>query len=368
MNAVLRPVPDRRLHPVKRLLKPLVAPAVFDFWASRVDRTWTWERPLARLVGREPAARDAVTLVLKPNRHWHGFQPGQHLNLGAEIDGARITRSYSLVDLPRADGRIAITVKAIEGGKLSQHLCHVAKPGDVFELGPAFGDMTLPAQPQGPLLLLAAGSGITPLMALTRALAAQGMPVPLTLLYWARSRDEFCFLDELRALAARHPNFRLSLLLTREPAQAADEHVGRIDEALLSSLVYGIAAQQVLACGPGGFVETARTLLADRVVSFQAEAFSPQPVAITDTGTVQVRLARRGRTLQVPRGQSLLSALEAEGIKPAAGCRMGICNTCACGKRAGGTRHLPTGELTHEPMSALKLCINSAVTDLELDL
>jgi hypothetical protein len=60
--------------------------------------------------------------------------------------------------------------------------------------------------------------------------------------------------------------------------------------------------------------------------------------------------------------------LEAEGFKPASGCRMGICNTCACGKSSGVTRHLHTGELFHEPASALKLCISSASTDLVLDL
>ena len=63
-----------------------------------------------------------------------------------------------------------------------------------------------------------------------------------------------------------------------------------------------------------------------------------------------------------------LEALEAAGMKPRSGCRMGICNTCACGKSSGSTRHLPSGELLHEPTQALKLCIHSAATDLELDL
>ncbi len=363
MNALLKPasrVPSR----LKRLLKPVVAPPVFDFWASQLDSTWSWERPLARLVARHPAARDAMTLILKPNRHWTGFQPGQHLNLSAEIDGTRVTRSYSLTELPRADGRIAITVKAIEGGKLSRHLCHDARIGEVFSLGPAFGDMRLPEHPAGSYLFLAAGSGITPLIALTRGLAAQGMPAPLTLMYWARTRDELCFVDELNALAAAQPRFKLRIVLTREAGQAQ----GRISENLLASCVDDVAAQQVMACGPGGFVDTARDLLASRVRSFQAEAFTPPPAAFADTGTVQVKLLASGRTLRLSRGQPLLTALEAEGLKPASGCRMGICNTCACGKGSGITRNLNTGDLTDEPVSALKLCISSAVSDLVLDL
>lgn len=372
MNAQIRPV-RRGPSPLRRLFRPLIKPDVFDFWASRFDRSWTWERPLGRLVARESASRDAVTLLFKPNAHWTGFQPGQHVNLGVDVDGTRLTRSYSLTEPTRTDGLLAITVKAIEGGRVSQHLSRDAKLGDVFELGPAFGEMTLPARPQGALLFLAAGSGITPLMALTRQLAGHGMPADLTLVYWARQRDEFCFLDELRALAAVQPRFRLRLMLTREPAQAADEGEGRIDAELLSTLGLSLAdqslaAQQVLACGPGGFVDAARGLLGERAKSFQAEAFTPPPIAIDDTGDVEVHLRRSGRRLRLPRGQSLLTALEAEGLKPASGCRMGICNTCACGKFSGSARQLHTGELMHEATSALKLCIHSAATDLELDL
>lgn len=367
MNAQIRP-PARRPGPLKRLIRPLVKPDVFDFWASRLHRTWTWDRPLARLVAREAASTDAVTLLFKPNRHWAGHRAGQHVNLGIEIDGVRLTRSYSLTAPPRADGLLPITVKAIEGGKVSRHLCHDARMGDIVDLGQAFGEMTLPASPRGAFLLLAAGSGITPLMALVRDLAGQGMPTDTTLLYWVRRREEACFLDELRSLAAVHPRFHFRLLLTREAAQAADEAEGRIDDALLGAHVGDLSARQVMACGPGGFVETARSLLAPRVAAFQAEAFTAPPVTVVDEGEVDIRLRRSGRTLRVPRGQSLLVALEQHGLKPPAGCRMGICNTCACGKSSGSTRHLPSGEFLHEPTQALKLCVHSAATDLELDL
>jgi len=350
------------------MVQPLVAPPVFDFWASRFNRAWSWDRPLARIVGVRAESADATTLLLRPNRHWGGFTAGQHLNVSAEINGVRVTRSYSLTEAPRADRRIAITVKAIEGGKLSGHLYREARVGDVLELGPAFGDMTLPSAPSGPWLFLAAGSGITPLMAMTRDLASRGMPVPLTLVYWARTRGELCFADELRALATKHANFTLQIVLTRETSLVEGESGGRIDAALIDALVGDTGAQQVFACGPGGFVETARTLLDSRVTSFHAEAFTAPPRVVEDKGSVQVTLARSGRVLELPRGQSLLTALEAEGLRPVSGCRMGICNTCSCGKQSGATRHLHTGELTEEPVSALKLCISSASTDLVLDL
>lgn len=373
MNAALHPASHRPRSRLRRLIAPLVVPQVFDFWASRLHPTWSWERPLARIVGRSEASADAVTLLLAPNRHWAGrrhepARPGQHLMIGARIDGALVSRSYSLSEAGRADGRIAITVKAIEGGKLSRHLHRDARVGDVLELGPAFGEMTLPARVDGPWLFVAAGSGITPLMAMTRQLAAQGMPVPLTLLYWARRREELCFVEELRAIAAAHPNFRVRFLLTRQEPQAADEDAGRIDGSLLDTHVDDLAARQVYACGPGGFVASARELIQARAQAFAAEAFTPPPRAVEDTGTVAVTLARSGRTLELARGESLLTALEAQGLKLNSGCRMGLCNTCSCGKSSGATRHLHTGDVHAEPVSSLRLCVNSATSDLVLDL
>lgn len=371
MAAVSPFVPPSRPGLLGRLAGVMLAPEAFDFWASRLHPIWSWSRPLARIVERRAESRDTCTLVLQPNRHWRGFLPGQHLNVSAEIDGARVTRSYSLSDAPRADGRIAITVKAIPGGKLGRHLCEVARVGDVLDLGPAFGDMTLPAKPDGAWLFLAAGSGITPFMAMLRAQAAAGMPVPITLAYWARSRDEQCFVDELRGLAARHRNFTFAPVLTRDAVADDDARQARIDAALLDAICPDLATRRVFACGPDGFVAAARSLAGTRAKTFHAEAFTP-PARIAaeaeDVGQVTLTLARSGRTLDVPRGVSLLSALEDAGLKPASGCRMGICNTCACGKRAGVTRHLHTGDVEHEPVSALRLCTNSARTDLVLDL
>ena len=359
---------DHSFRPrVQRLVAPLVAPPVFDFWAAKVDRSWSWERPLARIIDRRQESADAVTLTLRANGHWRGFNAGQHINVTAEIDGVRVTRSYSPSSAPGSRRMLQITVKAIDGGRLSRHLCRIARVGDVLELGQAFGAMTLPSPP-GPLLFLAAGSGITPLMSLVRQLAGQGMPAPLTLFYSARTRSELCFLEELRALAAAHPGFVVHFVLTREAAGAADEREGRIDAGMLREFCSDLAQRHVFACGPGGFVASAQALVATEAASFLAEAFTPPPSTIEEGGQVQVTLARSGRTLDVPRGQSLLSALEAQGLRPASGCRMGICNTCSCAKRSGQTRHLHTGELTAEPVTALKLCISGATTDLVLDL
>lgn len=345
---------------------PLVSTALFDFWAARISPTWTWNRPLGRILAREPAASDAVSLLIRPNRHFRGFAPGQHLNIGVEIDGRRLVRSYSPSAPRREDGSFRITVKRIEGGKVSTHLCEHARVGDVLGLGESFGDLALPASDGKPNLLLAAGSGITPMMALFAGLVAQAKPAPTTLLYFTRSRDQRCFVNELRAIAKRQPALDVRFVLTRDAARDDDEAEGRLCASQVAPWL--AAPAHVLACGPTGFVTSARDLLGGHAASFAAESFSPPVADATDTGSVDVRLMRSGRTLQVPRGQSLLEALEAAGLSPESGCRRGLCNTCACGKAAGSTRHLLTGEVEHEPVSALRLCVSSARSDLVLDL
>ena len=364
MSALPAP-PASRPGRLRRLIGPLVTPVVFDYWASRVHPLWRWDRPLARVVEKHPASADAVTLVLQPNRHWQGVQAGQHVLVGAEIDGALVRRSYSPSATDRA-GRVSITVRRIAGGRLSTHLAERTQVGDLLDIGPAFGAMLLPSA-STPCLFLAAGSGITPLMALIRARAAQGMSAPVTLLYWARRREELCFVAELRALAAQHAGFTVRFVLTGEAATADDEADGRIDAAQLAALG-PLPTHCAYACGPSGFTAAAATLLDGQVARFMSEAFTPPARDDRTDGSVQVTLAGSGRHLTLPRGVNLLEALEAQGLKPAHGCRMGLCNTCACGKASGRTRDLSTGALHDEPTAALKLCVSSAVSDLVLDL
>lgn len=337
---------------------PWVTEAFFDFWSTRFHPLWTLRRPLARLVSRRAEGSAAVTVVLQPNRHFPGLLPGQHVNISVEVDGRRTTRSYSPTVLP--DGRLEITAKLVRGGKVSAWLAGGMPIGATLDISPAFGDMTLAAGASQPLLLLAAGSGITPMRALLRQRDAAGMPVPVDLVYWIRERGEQCFATELAAIAARHSSFRLHLAVTGE----GTPRVGGYDLSAIGDL----ASRRVLACGPAGFVHAARDRLDGNVAAFEAEAFSLPELADVETGEVELELSRSGRRLRVPRGTPLLTALEAEGINPPSGCRMGVCNTCVCEKGQGVVRNTLNGDYTSEPSTRIKLCVNSASTDLILEL
>lgn len=352
-----------------RLLTPLVDPATFDFWVQKINPLWSWDRVLARVVELRREAEDAVSLVLQPNRHFQGFLPGQHLHVSADVQGRRTTRSYSFTQPPQADGRLHITVKHLEGGKLSSHLFSHARVGDVLELSQAFGSMTLPAPATNDLCFLAAGSGITPLMALTRAWAQAGAHNALSLMYWARTQAQMCFADELRKLAQQWPQLHLHLFTTHEREGVPCAEQGLLSADLLQQHVPDLAQRQVLACGPGGFVQTARALC-DKARAFMGEGFTPPALATDSTGpaTVEVHLSQSQRTVTVPTGVSLLEALEAAGLNPAHGCRMGVCHTCSCTRTSGTTQNLQTGALESETGLDVRLCVSRARTPLTLDL
>lgn len=356
---------------IARLLSPLLPSLVLEFWAGRLNPLLSLERVRAEVVERRVEARDTVTLLLQPNRLFKGFRPGQHVNVTVEVNGARLTRSYSPSDIPRADGRLAITVRQEEGGKVSTQLCQHTRPGDIVELGQAFGEMILPANPAGDYLLLAAGSGITPLMSLTRALLADDAPVTVTLAYWAQTRADLCFLNELQALAGRDRRFRLLTVLTREPVLLKGELNGRLSAEFLAAQLPDLATQQVMACGPFGFADSARQLLQGRVQSFTAEAFTLPQIPDADADAeraVTVTLTRSARTVTLSSAQTLLDGLEAQGIRPESGCRMGICHTCSCRQQSGSSRNRLTGEMQDEAGSQVRLCISRPQTDLTLDL
>lgn len=353
---------------LKNIIKPFVSPPVFDFWASKIRSNASWKTPRATVVERRVEARDAVTLVLKPNGHFNGFKPGQHINVTADVAGVRCTRSYSLTGVPQKSRLLSITVKRVGGGKVSTELCQHTRAGDVLEIGSAFGDMTVPEDYDGQWLLLAAGSGITPLMSIVRALTASTLRHDVTLMYWVRTRADLCFFQELRDLSLSQPRFHLHCILTREPEMLADDVQGRPSLSLFESLLTDMDKQRTYACGPAGFVDAVQELIGDRVASFESESFTPVRVPQTDVGTVRVALTKSERTVEISAGKTILQGLEDAGIHPPSGCRRGICNTCACVKGDGLTENILTGDVLDSPASALRICVSAARSDLSLDL
>lgn len=340
----------------------------WDYWRGLLQPGWSPHGNTARLLRREAASADSETLWLKPFRRLRDWQPGQHLTFGFELDGRRFQRSFTLTSLPEAR-EIAITARRMPGGRFSDWLEQAGR-GERMHISEPWGGMAfeLPEAPQR--MLMAAGSGITAAMAQVRAAAARGQLAGLSLAYWVRERAEACFVEELRALQARFPEFQFRLFLTGDAPQAAHEHAGRFDESTLAVLPNQAQGAEVLACGPVGFIARVEALLRGAAARIATETFAPPVLRLPDVpaATVALTLRKSGRVISIPTDTPLLAALEAAGLKPEHGCRQGLCGRCVCAKAEGIHVDLRDASIHPEASASLKLCISAARTDLSIEL
>jgi ferredoxin-NADP reductase len=193
---------------------------------------------------------------------WPGHRPGQHVDvrLTAE-DGYQAQRSYSIASAPD-DRRVTLTVERIEDGEVSPFLVDELRAGDRFELrGPIGGYFVWEAGTGGPLLLVAGGSGVVPLMAMTRHRAATGDRTPARLLYSARSLEDVIYREELGELSARGDGLEVVYTLTRECPSGWTGFERRADADLLAEAGFAERGALAYVCGPTGFVETVASAL-----------------------------------------------------------------------------------------------------------
>ena len=203
-----------------------------------------------------------------------------------------------------------------------------------------------------------------------RELMESQFPYPVTLLYYAKNRDEFIFQAELEAIAKHFPQVRVYLINTRETA--SDNHLsGHLREEHLQRAL-NFTPEHVFICGPNALREAAEALIAenyDHRPACHSESFGlvVKPGAGTENAQ-PVRLTKSHKTIECGPDTPLLEAAEQNGLSPNYGCRMGICHTCKCKKSSGIVRNAVTGKVSGNDEEEIQLCISIPETPVELDL
>ncbi|HEV8536201.1 MAG TPA: ferredoxin reductase [Candidatus Limnocylindria bacterium] len=242
-----------------------------------MKRPLEWQIATVTVIRSETPEVKTLTLALPD---WTPHRPGQHYDIRLTADdGYSAQRSYSIASEPERRGEIDITVERVPNGEVSTFLLDTVVVGDRFEVrGPIGGYFVWDASMRDPLLLVAGGSGVVPLMAMLRHRAKAGVRGPARLLYSARSHDQIIYRQELEALA-RQDGLTVSYTLTRAQPPGWRGYARRIDDAMLREVSAPLGAQQTaFVCGPTALVEVAADglervgLPADRI---RTERFGP---------------------------------------------------------------------------------------------
>lgn len=385
------------VHPRDRLKRALLIPALSVGWRdsfqSLADQevvvagpspAWPGFRPL-RVARIDRECSDVISLSFESTdgSPLPAALPGQFLvlRLRPKPDIPPILRNYSLSGAPGAEA-YRVSVKHEANGLGSTFLHQRIKPGDMLEVSAPRGSFTL--QPgDGPVVLLSAGIGATPVLAMLHALASVDSSREVWWIYAARNRDHHPFAEETHSLLEAIPRSRSHIAYSRPGPEDSAE---RLDARVLDRLGVPLDGDFYL-CGPTSFLATFTEALKARGVaagSIHVEIFGPEesitpgilkapkPVAHLPLGSPgpgpQVSFARSGLTVPWnPRFQSLLELAEACDVSVKWACRTGVCHTCECALIGGAVSYQPD-PLEPPANGNILICCSQPQGDLEVDL
>jgi glycine betaine catabolism B len=311
------------------------------------------------LAQTEQQTHDTKTLRFEvPKERQFGAKPGQFLTLQWTVDGQRVSRSYTISSSPLHRNYVEITPKRMENGCVSIFLNELAKPGLRVEATGPYGSFYFDETLHKSIVLIAAGSGITPMISMLRYIDDLKLSTPVTLLYCVRTAADIIFKNELARLGSSLPNFNYEVCLSR-PDPSWKGHSGRLTGEFVSQYVIDLDSPTFFLCGPKGFMDNARQVLStlgvnqNRILSESFGESKPSPGSRPpEAPTETVVFLHSEKVCQVSSESTLLDLAERNGVQIPFGCRQGQCGTCATRVLSGTVQMDVEDGLTAEQKNA----------------
>jgi len=312
------------------------------------------------LVQTEQQTNDTKTLRFRlPEERRLSAKPGQFLTFQWQIDGQRVTRSYTISSSPLHENYVEITPKRMENGCVSVFLNQRADPGLRVKASGPYGRFYFDEKLHKSIVLIAAGSGITPMISMLRYIDDLKLATSVRLLYCVRTAADIIFENELARLGRSLPNFKYEVCLSR-PDSTWQGHSGRLTGEFVSQHVTDLVSPTFFLCGPKGFMDSARQILLtlgvtqDRILqeSFGESKRSMEPHPMKARPVEPVVFSHSERVCQLAPGSTLLDLAEQSDVKIPYGCRQGLCGTCATRVLSGFVQMDVEAGLTAEQKNA----------------
>jgi len=286
-------------------------------------------------------------------------KPGQFLTFHWTIDDQRVTRSYTISSSPVHENYVEITPKRMENGCVSVFLNERANPGLAVEASGPYGRFYFDETRHKSIVLIAAGSGITPMISMLRYIDDLELATPVTLLYCVRTSADIIFEIELVRLSRSLLHFKYEVCLSR-PDPTWEGRSGRLTEEFVTRNVTDLNAPNFFLCGPKGFMDNARQILStlgvnqDRILqeSFGESKPTTESRSLATRSTETVVFIHSQKVCQASAGSTLLDLAERNEVQIPYGCRQGLCGTCATRVLSGAVQMDVEAGLTAEQKNA----------------
>jgi ferredoxin-NADP reductase len=362
LRALLQRPSARAAQKVETKAKAPPKPAAVNIGAllsGDVGAEMFWQRGklLLRCVEVLDETHDVRTFrfVAEPPKLFR-YYPGQFMTIEVPVSGTVVRRSYTISASPSRPHVISVTIKRIEGGQISNWLHDNLSVGSsLFADGP-HGKFTC-IDDAGPFLFISAGSGVTPLMAMSRWLYDTAPGADIRFLHFARTPQDIVFEHELRLMARQHTGFRCEFVCSRAGgASGWAGRAGRISPAILNEACPDFDARSIYVCGPVAFMEATRTIIEEHgfpMDRFHEESFGGVPRHAKATGERVATIAKvvfSTSKIEVDcKGSDyVLDLALARELPVAYSCRAGQCGTCKVTLLEGSVEHDCADGLTSE--------------------
>lgn len=347
-----------------RAIRLLFNPLRPDDYLALINPLWTTRELRGQVERVAPEGSEAVSVFIRPGFEWAGHTPGQYVRLGVLIDGRYHWRAYSLTSDPDpVDGLVSVSPKLVPDGTVSPYLVGRIRTGDIVRLGEVEGTFVLPDPIPDKMVFISAGSGITPIISMLRSLDHHDQVTDVVIVHSVHTHDQLMFADTLEELEAKHSGLRVEIRVT------SDE--GRMKASELDELVPDWREREAFCSGPGEHLEDLKSYWKEQgdFDRFNHESF--QPVIGGDHGDGEggtIRFVNSEKDVECDGGTTILAAGEEAGLDLNYGCRIGICHTCVGTLKSGRLRDLRNGDVSEPTGQAVRICVNTAEGDIEIEL